>query len=261
MTLQNRTNHLAGIFLVLVFLISPPAAVSAEDVVLMLSNNNWPPFFFGRESDTEKGIAREILEHCLTKMGYAFEFKFYTLRRMHHYMEQGKLDIAIYSYKKSREAYLIYGQEPLFSAVYRPIVRADSDIKISSISDFDNYKLGHLAGLQYSDEFFEYTMKRAKEGTLVIMPSEEVVLDLLLKQHIDVFVSTDTSILYRAKQRGILDKIKILDFEIRTSIYRVTFSKKSKSIKNKKDFLKQLDQCIRTLKAEGHYKKILDKYR
>ncbi len=79
---------------------------------------------------------------------------------MYNYLEKGKTDISIFSYKKSRESMVMYGGEPVFSAGYRAVVRADSRIKISSLADFDQFRLGHLVGLKYSGDYFQYIQKR-----------------------------------------------------------------------------------------------------
>ena len=82
-----------------------------------------------------------------------------------------------------------------------------------------------------------------------------------MSEQIDVFVGISQSALWYAKEAGVTHQIEVLDFDIKTSDYFVTLSKRSNRVKDKALFLSQVDQCIRTIKDNGEYKKILDRYR
>lgn len=207
-----------------------------------------------------EGIGKEILDICIPPTGYKHEYTFYPIKRMRKYMEEGKLDINVYSHRPSRESFLIYGKEPIFSASYRPVVRKGSDININSIRDFENYHLGHLLGLRYSPEFYEYVMLRQKQKRLATTTRSSYVLKMLTNQQIDIFVGITQSARWYAKQQGVSDKIMILDFDIKTSDYFVSLSRKSDRVKNKKQFLSQIDNCIKQLKESGDYQKISQRY-
>ena len=147
------------IILLWLFVVSSFSAF-AESSALRINDNDWPPYFFGGKEGTPKGIGKEILHHCLVDSDYKFKFTFYPINRMHKYMEEGELDINIYSYKPERESFLVYGSEPLFVAGYRPIVRKNETRTIDTIADFEPLLLGHLHGLSYSEPFYRYLMHR-----------------------------------------------------------------------------------------------------
>lgn len=237
--------------------------VIAEKAAVKLNDNDWPPFFFGGEYNdiSSKGIGKEVLDRCLPSTGYEHEYTFYPIARMRKYMEEGKLDINIYSYRPSRESFLVYGKESIFSAGYRPVVRKNQNITINSIADFDKYQLGHLLGLRYSPEFYEYVMLRHEQERLITTTRSSYVLKMLMSEQIDVFVGISQSALWYAKEAGVTHQIEVLDFDIKTSDYFVTLSKRSNRVKDKALFLSQVDQCIRTIKDNGEYKRILDRYR
>ena len=230
---------------------------------IKLNDNDWPRFFFGgiSEQKVSKGIGKEILDICLPRTGYQFEFTFHPIKRMRKYMEEGKLDINVYSYRPSRESFLLFGKEPIFSASYRPVVLSGSNVKINSIDDFEAYNLGHLLGLRYSPEFYDYVMRRQQDNRLATTTRSSYIIDMLVDKKIDVFVGISASSLWHAKNAGIADKIRILNFDVKTSDYFVTISKKSAVIKDKPLFLSQVDTCLRELKQNGQYKQITDKYR
>ncbi len=146
---------------------SPQTGKAAEPQTLNIIENDWPPYYFADKSDEFEGFAKELLKMIISETEYTCKFTFYPVKRMYLYMEKGKLDIALFSYKKERESFVVYGKEPLFTSGYRPIVLAESDNKIRSLKDFDTLRIGHLAGLKYSRSFLEYVEKRKRAGTLV----------------------------------------------------------------------------------------------
>lgn len=218
--------------------------ILAAPPTVRLNDNDWPPYFFGGRQGEPRGLAKELLEICMPTTGYQFQFTFYPIKRMRKYMESGELDINIYSYRPSRELFLIFGKEPIFSASYKPVARKESNISINSINDFEKYLVGHLLGFRYSPEFYNYIQHREKQGSLLTTSKSEYILELLMERRIDVYVETTAGALYYAKKLGITDKIEIVDFDIKTSNYYVSVSKRSNRIKNKKNFLNKLDACI-----------------
>lgn len=235
-------------------------AGAQEPTILRIIENDWPPYYFENKPDSLPGFAREILNICLPQMGYQPEFTFYPVKRMYAYLEQGQLDIALFSYRKSREDLVYFGHEPLFVSGYRPVVRTGSGIRINTLSDFDDLKIGHLAGLKYSESFLGYIEKRGKESTLITSTTGDSCLRMLTEGIIDIFVDTEDTVRWRAKQMGLTGKIAILDYDIRTSPYFVTISKASPRIADKVVFLEQLDNCLRHIKTDGRYQEIASKY-
>lgn len=168
--------------------------------------NDWPPYYFGGSNGSHPGFAKELIKLCSPEGAIEPVFEFYPVKRMYSYLKKGEIDIAIFSYKKSREEFVVYGNEPIFTSGYRPIVLKESNITIKSLEDFDSLRLGHLAGLVYSPDYFEYIKKRMAENSLVTTTVGNASLRMLLEGIIDVFVDTSDTVLWRAKQAGSLEK-------------------------------------------------------
>ena len=251
-------SGLTLIFFVAVLGSRPVGAGEAEP--LRIIENDWPPYYFKNKSDELPGFARELMSICISRLGYRAEFTFYPVKRMYAYLEKGELDISLFSYKKSREDLVYFGHEPVFLSGYRPVVRSGSGIGIRSLADFDNLKIGHLAGLRYSKAFLAYIEKRRQAGSLITGTTGDACLRMLTENIIDIFVDTRETVLWRAQQMGITEKIMILDYDIQTSQYFVTVSKTSPRIADKPGFLKQLDHCLKRIKADGRYREIAHKY-
>ena len=237
-----------------------PAVGNEPAPALQIVENDWPPYYFKDKSAGLPGFARQILETCLSELGYRTTFAFYPVKRMYHYLEKGEIDIAVFSYRKSRESFVWFSREPIFCSGYRPVVRAKSGIQIRRLSDFDPLRIGHLAGLRYSKPFLAYIENRRDEGRLIISTRGDSCLRMLTSGIIDVFVDTEATTRWRAKQMGVTGQIRILPFDIRTRDYFVTLSKQSPRIEKKQAFLKKLDQRISAMKKDGRYAKIASRY-
>ena len=260
---MNRFKVMGVLFLLFAcFTVAGNIRTGAAEVSppIVVVENDWPPYYFADKPDKPEGFAKELLKMCLPATGYKFIFKYYPVKRMYSYLEKGEIDLAIFSYKESRESFVMYGREPLFSSGYRPIVLAGSGVDIRSLGDFDKLKLCHLAGLQYSDSFHEYIENRKKAGDLVTTTMGDSCLKMLLEGMVDVFVDTQASVLWRAKQTNTLNRIKVINYDIQTKKYYVTVSRQSKVIKDKKVFLDTLDQCIRTARENGRLRTLAEKY-
>ncbi|MCX6106327.1 MAG: transporter substrate-binding domain-containing protein [Proteobacteria bacterium] len=229
---------------------------------IIINDDYWPPYNFGGVENQPKGFIRELVEQCLPTTGWKAEFHPMPISRMRKLIEQGDLDINIFSFEKSRESFLTYGSESLFTSEYQPAVRADSTVQINKIEDFDQLRLGHLNGLSYSPAFKAYVDKRLAEGRLDVADSENTNLNKLIGNRIDTFVNHKRTILWFAKKLGVSEKIKMLNFTIKRADYFVAFAKSSKRLSpiETKRFLSAMDGCIRNLKQNNDYNVLRERY-
>ncbi|WP_167496412.1 ABC transporter substrate-binding protein [Desulfopila sp. IMCC35006] len=227
---------------------------------VIVVENDWPPYFFGETHEQLPGFARELLQKCIPSAGYVAKFQFYPLKRMYSYLQSGEIDIALFSHKADRDSFVLYGRESLFSSGYRPVIRSETDIRIDSLDDFDALRLGHLAGLKYSPSFLEYIDRRQKAGSLITTTTGDSALRMLLEGIIDVFVDTQDTVLWRAKKMGVLNRIKIVDYDIKSSDYFMAVAKKTKRIQAPQEFLDTFDRCLAEMKKNGEYTDIAKKY-
>lgn len=254
---------LAVLFMVIASISASSFMVMADTSTpkeIIIVENDWPPFLIGKSNGELPGLAKELLTTCLSQTDYKPVFAFFPLKRMFSYLKTGEVDLAIFSYKKKRESFLRYGKTPLFTSGYRPIVRADSNIQIQSLKDFDALRLGHLAGLKYSPAFYDYIAHREKDGNLITTTQGGSTQKMLLEGIIDIYVDTSAVALWRASQNNVEDQIKVLDFDIKTSEYFVTVSKNSTRITSQSELLESIDTCLNDLHKTGRYHDIAAKY-
>ena len=253
-------NLVPGSILIAILLFFVTTDLRAYETTILIADNDWPPWFFAGKSGEGSGFGKEVIARCVAKTGYQVKFEHQPIARMMKNMQTGELDAAIFSYRPKREEYLIYTGQPLFRESYVPFVRADSEIKIREISDFDTLKLGHLNGLTYSKEFLAYIESRRSNGTLDLTITTKANLVKLVAERIDIFVDTLSSVNWQAMQIGHGDDIKSLNFIIRSGEYYLTLSKRSDSISKKKAFIQTFNQCTQELMKSGEFSAIARRY-
>jgi len=229
---------------------------------LVLNDINWPPFFFNEKGASLEGIAKEIIANCIDQQEYNPEFIKLPVKRTHIYMQSGKIDISVYSFKKSRKEFLIYGKQPMFVSDYGFLVRADSNIEIKQLSDLTPLTIGHLAGLSHTPEIMSIIDKKRLKQQVVDGYSVDAMFKQLLAEtpRFDVMINSKETFYWRAKSLGISEKVNVLDYQIKQKSYYLTVSKSSKNIQNKQQFLADFDTCLINIKKNGKYQKILSGY-
>lgn len=235
-------------------------AADTEKKTVVISDADWPPFFFAGRSWTREGIGKEILKYCVPQQGFNADFVFLPIKRMAHSIENGLLDINVYAYKPEREAFVLYGKEPVFESGYRAFALQALQRNVASIEDFKGLTIGHLRGLQYMPEYLALVDSERGQNRLFESNRDEWLLEALLKGQIDVFVGSETSVIWQARQKGWLSELKPLDYGIPKRAYFVTLSKKSTVVDDKQSFLDGIDACIKDMKRNGQYDKIISRY-
>ena len=234
--------------------------VKAEPVPIVISDNDWKPWYFAGEVRDKAGFAKDVIRHCVREAGHAPMFKHFPIARMKAMMKRGRMDASIFSFKPHRQSFLVYSQEPIFREIYVPFVRKNSDITIRRLDDFDHLRIGHLNGLSYSKEFLAYINRRRSSKTLDVTTSNEGNLRKLVTNKIDVFVDTISSVRWHAKEMGLGDQIRDLDYTVRRADYIFTLSRQSPTISDKVKFIAAFDSCVRSLKDTNGYQLMAKKY-
>lgn len=244
----------------LVLVLAPAAPGAAQEApsaekLLNLSDSDWPPYYL-----PDGGFAREMLDTCLGEAGYTTRYRTVSIEQAYEGLRRGVVDAHIFSRRPDREAFLIFGSEPLFHDAYQPIVLAGKAAAIDSLEDFDELRLGHLAGLRYDEEFLAYVQQRRNAGRLVQVASNEDLLDALIGGKIDVFVNLTSTVRWLARQRGVADRIAVAPFVVKGSDYFLSIGKSSPRIADPQALLDAVDTCVRAMKADGRYLALAQRY-
>lgn len=229
---------------------------------IIINDVHWPPYFMINAQQEGAGLAKDVINLCLQRLGLEAKYHELPVKRTHHFMEVGEIDVTVYSYKEERNEILYYAKEVLFNSEYGFMVRTNSDIKIDKLDDLSPYVIGHLAGLSYTPELKKIIDDKAEIDEVVIGYSLQAMFAQLLADipRFEIMADSKHTFYWQAKKLGVSDKIQILDYNIKNKAYYITVSKHSNNIKNPEKFLDKIDTCLRDIKLNGTYDKILARY-
>lgn len=211
------------------------------------------------ENGVIKGVDYEFLQEIARRAGFKVSFKFIPFKRALQYLMSGNCDgiLQIY-YKKDREVFLHYPQEPIHFTEYKVFVKKDNLFEFNTINDLTGKKIGKNAGFAISPEFD----KAVKEGKLNVQEAATWQMNLK-KLHIgriDAFVSNYATAMHEIKKSGLANELIDLPRPILTKKVYLAFSKKGKNIPDKDFFFKRIDTVMREIKTDGTLSKIRKNY-
>lgn len=238
------------------------SAFSAEKSTLLINDADWPPFFIHNETSTLQGIVKDLIAQCNDKSKYITDYIKLPIKRTHQFMRNGVLDITAYSYKPSRETFLLYSKQPLFSSEYAFIVPAGSDIVVKTLDDLTPYRLAYISGVSYNKELLNiFNNKKLKDEVIVGYNIDSMLSKLQSPiPRFDIMIYSLETFLWHIQQKGMTNKVKALDYQFIPKEYFLAISKKSKNIIDKQGFIDKFDQCLLDIKSTGEYQNILAKY-
>ena len=69
---------------------------------LLIADNDWRPWFNGPANIEKPGFAKEIMARCVEMTGYKSTFRHFPIKRMISMMQNGQMDVSIFSFKPER---------------------------------------------------------------------------------------------------------------------------------------------------------------
>lgn len=255
---MKKNGSLNILFLVAIWAFAPFLHASR----LILNDIDWPPYLFPESESHLSGLGKDVLNACIPKNNFTIKYIKLPVKRTHLYMQNGELDISLYSFKMEREEFVVYGKVPVFTTEYGFAVRADSNIDIQKIEDLSNLTIGHLAGLSHTPEISTIIEQKRINGQLSEGNSIDVMFAQLLSStpRFQIMPNSKETFYWRATSLGITDKIRVLDFTADFKEYFVTVSKNTQNISDISGFLADIDKCIINMHQNGTYNLLLKKY-
>lgn len=242
----------------------PIAAVGASELKPLLVNAvDWPPFFIRKSSAGLPGFARELLDSCLPKTGYVARYEWLPVKRTYQYMQQGKLDLAVYSQKPEREPYIYYSNTPMFSSELGFAVRSDFKPDGNEFSDVKPFRIGYLAGLALTPELNDLLEQKRSAGRAAVEVFQLTDLFAKLLQQpapVDVVVNSKETLNWLIFDLGIQQQAKVLPYAVGRKSYYLTLSRKSVNVTDPEKFFQQFDACLSDFQKQEAFNSLLRRY-
>lgn len=232
------------------FILIFPAGILAEEITIVFEE--WPPYQFTQDKEIV-GMDTEVVKEAFRRMGTNIKFRSLPWARALEEVKNGDAHAIFSIAYPDQHQFLHFPKTPISAQRSVFFVRKDSDMKISDISDLEGVSVGVVRDNFYGDRFD----KNEKIKRDVANNQFLIFKKLLAKRH-DIMISFDVVGLYVAKQMGITDKVKTLDYVVDDQPTYVAFSK-AKGSQNT-ELAKQFSETLEQLHKEGFTEKIRKKY-
>ena len=222
------------------------------DKIVVAYHEDFPPYCF-EESGEVVGIFPEMVKKAAQIIGVKVQFEKFPWKRMLHSARIGEVD-AIMPLAKAKERidYLIY--PPNGIALTEVSFFTDSDFVMNysgDLNDLKPYIIGVVQDYDYGEEFENATYLQKDYS-----PSDEVLVEKLIRGRIRVLLAPDRVVQYYAGKLGAAKKIKPLPPVFVRKILYLAFSR----AKGHQELSDRFSKAIETLGKEGVHYDILKKY-
>lgn len=213
-----------------VLLIMIPA-IAAEKIKMGYFNLS-PHVFYDKTSQILQGASINYFNATASAMGYEVEWSGpLPFPRLIIYLKEGKIDGSIMMNKNpERETFLFYPDPPYHMVQRILVVKKENKLdKITSINDILGYKVGFMRDAHLSP----FIKDNVDKITLELIGGENWVEQNLIKLtagRLDaVYDLNSETMLYKAKELNIDDKIKLLQVPEPPGGVHIVFSKASQN--------------------------------
>jgi polar amino acid transport system substrate-binding protein len=257
----NRQQNVI-LWLVLALSCWLPFCSAKDKVILDVNSVDWPPFFLDPKQLNQPGLARELLTFCINGDQYDIRFMHLPIKRTHHYMQKGQLDLAVYSFKPEREDFVWYSAVPMFHSEIGVAARRDFIQPITNETELEPWRIGYLAGLGLTPTLAVLLAGKKTQNKAIEDYSMANLFDQLITtpSRIELVINSREALLWMSQLPKYQGKVKVLDFALERKAYYLAVSKKSSKLKEPTQFLKQFDQCVQKMRLNGQYQRLLQGY-
>jgi polar amino acid transport system substrate-binding protein len=247
-----------SIILLLVIIISIVSQAFADDTLHFVGLQNIIPLSY-EEEGVKKGIDYDVFMEISKRLDFTAKIEFLPWKRIWESLKKGSIDgtITIY-FNKKREEFVIYSKIPRYSAI-NVFVNKGHEFDFRNVNDLFGKKVGKQSGFFISHEF-EQAVKRQK---IILDEARETDRNIkkLISKRIDCIVSSPLIAKFYMKKLGLQDEIVQLPVPlVPEKKVHLALSKKGKNIKDKLQFMEEINKTLKEIHLDGTFQKISDKY-
>ena len=246
-------------FILIVVIISIVSQAFADDTLHFVGVQNIIPFAY-EEEGVKKGIDYDVFMEISKRMGFTAKIELLPWKRIWESLKKGSIDgtIEIY-FNKNREEFVIYSKIPIRYSAINVFVNKGHEFDFRNISDLFGKTVGKQSGFFISHEF-EQAVKSQKIILDEARETDRNIKKLILKR-IDCIVSSPLIAKFYMKKLGLQDEIVQLPVAlVPGKKVHLALSKKGKNIKDKLQFMEEINKTLKEIHLDGTFQKISDKY-
>ena len=226
--------------------------------VLKVASVHFPPFEV-IEDGVYSGPGYDIIHEAFNRMGYTkqdYELVEFPWARTLEMIKDGDVDIIIdISQNEERKAYINFSKEPFTQYDKNFITLEDSGINYDgSIESIKDYKIGVVREYRIGPNYQE--ARASGTYNFEDASSFDENIKKLITGRVPIILDTTFSVQQHIKNIGSSAKLKVLEPAYDSTTTYVGFSKKLEV----EGIIEAYDQAILSMKNDGTFQSILDKY-
>lgn len=242
------------ILIVILFIL--PIFIFGQNKLIMSGADNWYPIqMYDEKTHKVTGIGYDIFMEICSRLGIEGEAQGgFPWKRLFYFLETGEVNVinGAYSTEERNEKYLL--TVPYLKNQTKVFVLRGNEFPFNDLSDLKGCLGGKPRGASYGDEFDSY----AKENLdLYESETKENLIQMLLSNRIDYFISDFVDVTYALRNRGLEDRIIPLPKSINFINVHMIFSRTSEGY----HFFEKFNLELKKMIDEGTIDKMLEKYK
>lgn len=244
--------------ILLVILLSLLVTPAFADTITLRADV-WCPYNCA-PSDKKPGYGIEVVKAIFEKAGHKIDYQILNWAESIDRTRKDEFTAIIGAAKNDAPDFVFPAETIGLSSISYATVDT-KNIKVSSVADLPNKKLGVIEAYSYNASIDDYIAKNSANMNRISFSSGDDALDKniqdLLAGKVDVICEDSNVLFYRTNKSGIANQLKMTRDPDRLSEIYVAFSPKNPK---SSEYAAILDAGITELRKSGKLKSILQKY-
>lgn len=251
----RRKRSWLGACLWVACLVPMGLSVACAQTLVLGAANSIPTAYV--ENGKQSGMLVDVSNEAFQRAGYPIQIALMPWARCLAEVKAGKIDGIFSAYRtREREEFLTYSDEVLITQVQALFVRKESTISFDGdLKKISDLRIGVINETSYGPRLDE----ELRQGTFKKVDTTDSAssnIRKLLQDRIDVIPSYRHVALDSARTLGVAGSIKELSPSIESIPSYLAFSNK----KDHRKIARAFDQALRSMKKDGTYDAIFNKY-
>lgn len=200
--------------------------MTRNDNTLVIASSPYAPYITFEDNNLS-GIDVQVIKEAYKDTDIDLKFLICSWDMSLEMLKIGAVDVVpSISYTKERESIMEFSNAYRTYSEYVFLHKKSNNYRINSLEDIDEYTIGSLTDYNYFDAYDRNTKISKAE-----FPSEEILIEQLLRDHVDLIIMNKLSADYLIKKLNIKDQISFSKYSKKATEgadFRLGFSKANK---------------------------------
>lgn len=223
-------------------------SINERDLLIVAYNPNLPPYQF-EEGGIPKGFSIDVISHIGYLEGFDIEFVAMNKEATIEALQKGIIDVALNIHFLQKLGELMEFSDPIYTSSVGVLVHIDNTNDIESITDLSE----NIVSIERGTVEYEF-MKNIRRIKYNVTTKQKNSLQLLKNQRSIALVGDHITAKYYLDYYDLKDQYKFVSSNVLPIEYTMAVQKENYRL------LGQLNRGLRTIKSEGIYSELNEKW-